>query len=910
MIIDEEAYLAHYGTPRHSGRYPWGSGGHDAPPRNASILDMVKELKGQGLKETEIAKALNISTTQLRAKKTIARHQKKQDDIVRAHELKFTKGMSNVAAAAEMGIPESSFRALLDPSVKDRNDVLINTAHMLKEHVDNAWAATKSPIDIGTGVEGHISIGDGMESKGISQQKLRAAVAILEEDGYKVWEVKTRQPGTGLDTNNKVLVPPGISQYDAFLQRDNIGQIVSFTEDGGKHWGKVNHPPISVNPKRVTVRYGPDGGSEADGVIFVREGAKDLSLGKNRYAQVRILVGKDRYLKGMAVYKDDLPEGVDLLFNTNKESTGNDLDVMKQIKSDSDYPFGSVVRQIVENPDTPKEKNISAMNIVNEQGDWHKWARTLSSQMLSKQSPKLIKERLNATFEDRQQDFEEIMALTNPTVKKILLEKFAEKTDGAAVHLKAKALPNSNWHTILPIESIKKTEIFAPQYKNGEEVVLVRYPHGGTFEIPRLTVNNKNAEARKLIGTDSIDAVGIHHTTAQLLSGADFDGDTVLVIPNNSNRFIATQPLDKLKDFDPQIYKIPEDENGDPVIPIITSDKKQQEMGNVSNLITDMTLKGAPHDHLVRAIRHSMVVIDSEKHGLDWKLSAKRNGIAALKKEYQGGANKGASTLISRKNKEDRKFPDFKPRPQSEGGPVDKDTGRRVFVLTGAQSKDKNGNLVPKTRRVKLLDIADDAHVLSSGTPQEVLYADHSNRLKELANTARLEAINTPLLKRSPSAAKTYKAEVDSLEAKLQEVIKARPRERQAGAIARTVSRAIFAENPHLDQAARKKITGRELERARIRTGVRSQKIVFTDDEWNAVQAGAISDNKLSQMLRKADLDNVRKLATPRQEVKMTPAKTARARNLLSQDLTRAEVAQILGVSLTTLDTSISGEES
>ena len=909
MIIEEDDYLAHYGTPRHSGRYPWGSGGNEGTPRNPSFLDLEADLRKQGLTEKERAEALGCSsTTQLRARKTIELHRQRQDNIVRAHELKYKKGMSGVAAAAAMGVPETTFRSFLDPSVKDRNDILVNTAAMLKTHVDEAWK-TKSPIDVGSGVESYVPIGDGLESKGISQQKLSAAVAILEEEGYRVHQFKSPQVGTTFDTNNKVLVPPGVTQKEAWEQRFNIKQIQAFTSDGGRQWGLTNHPPIPVSPRRVMIRYGDEGGAEADGVIYVREGAKDLTLGKNRYAQVRIQVGKGHYLKGMAVYKDNLPDGVDLVFNTNKKNTGNKLDAMKEIEEDTDYPFGSVVRQIVKNEGQPNEKNVSAMNLVNEQGDWHKWAESLSSQMLSKQSPKLAKEQLDVTFEREQKEFEDIMELTNPTVKKVLLEKFADKADAAAVHLRAAALPRSNWHAILPLDTLGKREIYAPNYNNGEEVVLVRYPHGGTFEIPRLTVNNRNPEGQKLIGGEAIDAVGINHSTAQVLSGADFDGDTVLVIPNNSNKFIATDPLDGLKDFDPQIYKIPKDKDGNLVIPKITVDKKNQEMGNVSNLITDMTLKLAPHDHLVRAIRHSMVVIDSEKHGLDWQLSKKRNGIAALKAEYQEGANRGASTLISRKKSEIRKFPDFKDRPQSEGGPVDRVTGRKVTVPTGKKRRNKAGELVPKTRKVNKLAIAEDAHTLSSGTPMEVLYANHSNKLKNLANTARLEALNTPLLQRSPSAARIYKNEVDSLKAKLSLVISNRPRERKAQAIANTITRAHFAEHPNLEESSRKKIRGRELERARAVVGVRSKKIKFTPEEWNAVQAGAVSDNVLSQILKKADIENVRELATPRRQVLMTASKTALARSLLAQGATRAEVAQRLGVSLSTLDASTSGEE-
>ena len=83
--------------------------------------------------------------------------------------------------------------------------------------------------------------------------------------------------------------------------------------------------------------------------------------------------------------------------------------------------------------------------------------------------------------------------------------------------------------------------------------------------------------------------------------------------------------------------------------------KTDTEMGKISNLITDMTIIGATDDELARAVRHSMVVIDAEKHHLDYKQSEKDNNIQALKQKYQikvdeNGKIKygGASTLISR----------------------------------------------------------------------------------------------------------------------------------------------------------------------------------------------------------------------------------------------------------------------
>ena len=64
---------------------------------------------------------------------------------------------------------------------------------------------------------------------------------------------------------------------------------------------------------------------DKDGVIEIRSGVDDLSLGDSHYAQVRILVDGNTYLKGMAVYSDDLPDGVDVMFNTNKKKRHPDI---------------------------------------------------------------------------------------------------------------------------------------------------------------------------------------------------------------------------------------------------------------------------------------------------------------------------------------------------------------------------------------------------------------------------------------------------------------------------------------------------------------------------------------------------------------------------------------------------------
>lgn len=913
IIFDEDdEILEHYGIIRRSGRYPWGSGGNNVT-RSRSFFDHLKELLGQGMSESEIAKGWGMTTTELRATKSIARAEMKAADIAQAEKLR-AKGWSTSAIARRMERNESSIRAMLAPGEKEKADSFHTVANALRGDV-----AKYGLLDVGTGVE---------RLMGVSRTKLDTAIAMLIAEGYSKHLVKFDQLGTGHQTEMKVLAPPGVTQKDAWLRRNEVRVATSFSEDNGKSILNIS-TPLSINSKRVAVRYKEDGGDEADGVIYVRPGVKDVSLGGARYAQVRIAVDGTHYLKGMAMYKDDLPPGVDLQFNTNKSSTGNKLDAMKPMERikrtgeiDPDNPFGSFISRQIFDKDNPKQVS-SAMNIVNEEGKWGDWSKNLSTQFLSKQSPTLIRRQLDATYKDKTDEFNEIMRLTNPAVKQKLLESFADDVDASAVHMKAKFLPRQATHVILPLDTLKASEVYAPNYKDGEKVVLVRYPHGGIFELPELTVNNKNPQGRRLLGTDTPDAIGIHSDVAKRLSGADFDGDTVLVIPNNSGSVKTSPALAQLKDFDPQV-----EFKGYPGMKKISAHNKQVQMGVVSNLITDMTIAGAPHSDIARAVRHSMVVIDAEKHGLDYKRSAAENGIAQLKKKYQVDAQgdasgrAGASTLISRA-KAKTYIEDRKPRLAKDGGPIDPATGKKVFVPTGRtvgrtvvdkETGQTTRIETPRLKKVKRLEIEDDASVLTSGPPgtmgtaKEALYANHSNRLKALANTARKEMLSVPNAPYSPSAQKVFAAEVRSLNTKLDTALRNRPLERQAQLLATTNVKTKRDQYPDMDKAELKKIKAAALTEARNRVGAEKVRVDITDDEWVAIQAGAISNHKLRSILDNTEDGRVKELATPRKPTSVfPPAKISKAKSLIASGKTQAEVAQILGIGLTTLKNGLKG---
>jgi len=902
--MTDASFLRHEGVLRKSGRYPWGSGANPEQ-RARSFKTHVAELQKQGMTPTEIANAFSgvdadgkeykMTTTQLRALTSISNDAIKRAEIREVAKYA-EKGMSNVAIGEKMGKNESSIRALRAAAEKDDKDAIQTTADIVRKQVDE-----KQFIDFGAGTANHL---------GVSNERLGTAIAVLKEEGYKVHYLKVEQMIPGQFTSFKVLTKGDVTYSDVLKNKDNIVPLLGKSEDGGRTFTNLGMlPPLNVNLKRVGVRYAEEGGADKDGVIEIRRGVKDLDMGNSRYAQVRIGVNGTHYLKGMAMYSDAIPDGVDMVFNTNKSDKGDKLAAMKPQK-DEQNPFGSAVRQITKKNKDGSETVTSALNIVNEEGDWTAWSNKLSSQMLSKQSPVLAKAQLQKRYDQKQAEYDEIMALTNPVVKRKLLESFADGADSSAVHLKAAGLPRTANHVILPINSLKDNEVYAPKYKDGEKVVLIRHPHGGTFEIPELTVNNKNREANSVI-KQARDAIGINARVAERLSGADFDGDTVLVIPNPAVglKVKSSAPLEGLKNFNPQkLYKLPDD------APKMTPKAKGQQMGDVSNLITDMTIKDAPFSDIARAVRHSMVVIDAEKHHLDYKQSAKDNGIAELKKQYQGKSNAGASTIISRSKSEVR-VNDRKLRSAKDGGPVDAKTGKKVYVETGEtyrkwdkEKKEYVGDPIPKTVKVKKMDYVDDARKLVSdggGTVMEHVYADHANKLKALANNSRKAVVATKPLPYSPSAKKAYAPEVKELNAALNEALKNKPLERKAQLIANQIVMAKRQAEPDMDAAQLKKAKALALEEGRARTGAEKQSIKLTPRQWEAIQAGAISTNMLEKILDNGDLNVIKELATPRERTVMTNSNITRAKAMMARGFTQADIAAALGVPTSTLDSAL-----
>lgn len=1006
----EDDYLEHYGTPRHSGRYPYGSG-ENPYQHSGDFLGRISELKKAGFTYTDddgkvwtgdnaIAKSMGLTSTEYRRQVSWAGYERRLDQVQRAKSLK-ADGLGATEIGKQMGLSESTVRSLLNPSSEDRMNQAMNTVNFLREKLNE-----KGMLDVTSGVE---------TSLGISKERLNLALDYLEKaEGCPVYTGGIPQVNTkGQQTIQKVLCKPG-TEHKEIYDYSRVKTIEDYeSQNDGETFHKKFTYPTSLDSKRLMVRYADDVGSDGfkgvdkDGVIELRRGCQDLSLGDSRYSQVRILVDGTHYLKGMAVYSDDLPDGVDVVFNTNKKrgtpALGDKTStVLKPIKKDDpDNPFGSAIKDADKGGQywyTDKKTGKEKLGLINkraDEGDWDEWANAIPSQFLAKQSLSLAKKQLDLAKKDKLAEFDEYMSITNPTIKKHMLEKFADSCDSAAVHLKAAALPGQRYHVIIPINTLKDNEVYAPNYENGTKLALIRYPHGGRFEIPILTVNNKNALARKMLGTDVVDAVGINHKIADQLSGADFDGDTVMCIPTHDPKgkvkILNKPPLKELEGFDPKLdyggtVKVDADgtehyyRNGHEY-PKMKNTGIQ--MGVISNLISDMTLAGATDSELARAVKHSMVVIDAEKHKLDYKASEKDNNIAALKKKYQAHIDEngnevygGASTILSKakgqasvdkrqgsyhinipgskdydpsrpdgakiwKTAEDLYYPDRTYDKKTGIMTVKTTTGKTIQYdvkdakayakynpvekrdpATGEVSYTSGDGTIDyrvkkRTQVSTKMAETDDAYTLVSKYrhTMELVYADYANEMKNLGNKARIEMVNTGKIPYSSTAKKTYAVEVKSLMDKLDNSdlnkIKERSAQRKANTEISTKKKAYFEANgEELKGETLRKLSQQALNKYRQEVGSisrRDRNIEITDKEWEAIQAGAISENTLKRILAATDIDKLRQRATPKLVNTLSQAQINRAKAMAASNYTLDDIAKKLGVSPSTISKHLRG---
>ncbi len=698
-----DIYLMHEGVGhdenppgRGSGRYPFGSGERphqrawDLKARYAKLSKEIDPDTGKKYTEKKIAELMGYTkqewdkqkhewveagnAAKLKAEKEIATAQVNSDQYEEVMwyynhiDPKTGKPYKRAEIARILGINESSVRSIENTKTSMEDNQLFRAVEDLKKISEE-----KGFIDVGKGVE---------LSLGVSPDRMQSVLEVLKNEGYSVEKIYIPQASNpNRETTMMVLCPPGM-EGQAFKHRFEVKSVEDISGIDNVATQQGWQEPVKVDLNRVKILYDENGGSTKDGMIEIRPGVEDLSLGNAKYGQVRIAVdcGKDgiRYIKGMAVYNPDLPEGKDILVNSNKSISDGVTKALKDYKAGTANPFGStVVQTYIKDKDgnpvidekTGKPK-LSAIQFVGSptqdnhdmhvEGSWGDWSRNLPAQFLAKQSLPLVKQQLKLKSLDYESQYKDILSMDNVTVKKKLLIDFADACDGAAVDLKAAPLPGQGVHVLLQSNTLKDNEIYAPNYPSGTMVALVRFPHTGPFEIPVATVNNNDKESIKQIGKNAKDAICVSNAAAQKLSGADFDGDTCIVIPmtrknveGGFDKIVQIKAMDALpglKNFNPTA-EYGEKRYSGTKYHKMTTKEKGIEMGIVSNMITDMSAKGCEnYDHIERAVKYSMVVIDAEKHKLNYKQAYKDYNIAELKDIYQHNADgsHGASSLLSR----------------------------------------------------------------------------------------------------------------------------------------------------------------------------------------------------------------------------------------------------------------------
>lgn len=926
-------YLAHAGVKRKSGRYEWGSGEH--PYQHEPWFTGWAELHAKGLKDSEIAKQYHMSLKELRYRYSYAKDAERAAMIAHVKELRFTKQMSVDAISKKMGLSTSTIDKYLQPVTEEK----IRATHDLAEALAKS-VKEKKYIDIGKGIN---------VALGVKQTKLEAALQILKDQGYVI--TKFDQPqATNPKQNTHIMVlsapKDGMTEKEAksavykevMQNKDKIALPYDVHVDSDGKTSQGIYEPTSISSKRIYVRYAEDGGTERDGSIELRRDVPDISLNGSKYAQVRIAVDGTHYIKGVAIYSDDIPKGYDIVVNSNKKRgtpmLSNDPDAKTVLKPmerdengeiDMDNPFGAQIMAGGQHfyEDKNGKKQLSVINKVNDENKWGDWssAKSLASQVLSKQDAPLAKRQLDLAYAQTYQEYDDIQKITNPVLKAKMLEDFGDACDKKAEHLKAAALPRQSVKVLIPLPSLKENECYAPDYPDGETLALIRYPHGSKAEIPILINNTRNKQGQNMIGTGSGDGIGINAVAAERLSGADFDGDTVVCIPNKHNWIKNAPQLEALKDFDTKsAYP------GYKGMKRISQNYQQTQMGMVTNLITDMNLKGVSNpDELARAIKYSMVVIDAYKHNLDYKTCFNECRIQELYEKYQGKTHGGASTIVSKAGSRSERY-DY------DRVGIDPETGERTYHYTNKRNvefvNEKTGkkyvkslapNQVGYDPNAKLSTVettkmytTKDARDLMSDTPHPIerVYADYANSMKKLANKARKESLNTGKLEYDKEAAKVYNKEVESLKQKVSQSLLQAPLERKAQLVTGYIVDQKVKNNP--ERFDRKTPDGKKKIKKLRESTIKQQRAILgkskpsfdiTDREWEAIQAGALRLGTLQQVLQYGNQDRIKQLATPKDTnmPALSSANILTAKAMINSKYTLKEVADSFGVSVSTL---------
>ena len=257
--------LKHYGMPRRSGRYPWGSG-ENPYQRTGLFKGWVKDQKAAGISAKDIADvakdagcsneiilrslksakyspaeimtAMDLNSSRYRAIDSIGSEEEKAERDALIRQYITVDQMSDTAIGKAMGLNESTIRSIRSKLDDDEKKGNMQTAEALKEALDRSEAGM---LDIGKGSEYYI---------GVSRTRLKNAVAILQEQGYNVQYDKVNQPFSGEQTSLMILTKNDKDWKDVHNNLDKITPLGDFyCEDGSNGILKVK-APTSIDSKR------------------------------------------------------------------------------------------------------------------------------------------------------------------------------------------------------------------------------------------------------------------------------------------------------------------------------------------------------------------------------------------------------------------------------------------------------------------------------------------------------------------------------------------------------------------------------------------------------------------------------------------------------------------------------------
>lgn len=838
-------------TPTGSGRYLVGSG--ETPYQHEyNVHNEYNRYNAMGYSDADIARVMGYkSVPALRAAVSASSEEYKNIRGAQFEALR-AKGLSNSEIARQLGVSEGTVRNMVkkaEAGQSVRTTKLTNAKDMLRESVNSIDTDQPfSMIDVGEGTEMYMGFGQDTKNNAlIALQEEGYVVTTIQ-----VGQVGNSTNKTTVQVLAKVNDPEFVAEYGVSGKMNVKGEVVTAEQNAlskyayshldeiqpvtsticenedGVEVARALEKPKQINIDRVMIAdpldptpsgiFDPTTGKEytmgevnaaKDGTMILRPSAKDLTMtdeGNTKithYAQVRIACtdgkGIDRYCKGMAMYgnEEDFPDGVDIIFYTNPGKVSADgkvyaESVLKKQKKEEMNPFGADLKASGQRHyiDSDGNEQLSAVNILREEGDWGNYSLSLPSQFLAKQNVPLVKEQLKATVQEKKDYIDTLSKISDPQVRNKLLEDFADSLDSQAIHLNAAGVSEQRTQVILPCTSLRGTEynedgsvkrygeVYAPGYGDGQKVAIIRYPHANICELPILIVNNNNEEGRRTIGFGK-DAIGLPKSALEQLSGADTDGDTGTVIPvsmlNNKGLTVDSKAYFKeLVGFDaestwPYVEGVTQKSkkwNGiDKEGKTMTKAERGQEMGLVTNLIMDMSTLGdaVSHDEHVRAIKYSMVAIDAYKHNIDWRQAKEDLNITGLYSKYSSTSRGGGMTLFTRAKSMKQDVPEYKEGAyvtDSKTGKtkkllIDPETGEKLFTYTNGTHSKKVGETEdgkgiyddsvrePNKVSVEKLRYAwmqgKGAASLASDNPstKEQMYVEYSDTLHALANSVR-----------------------------------------------------------------------------------------------------------------------------------------------------------------------------